>query len=211
MMIEGDVCSSKKGEIIMSHPPKRKSSLPFNDWIKKVIEEQKGVKLDFKDEDVVVPCLRELPDLKTNGAPIFLNADTFPGPGGKTPCFQPQKFISACRSYYPQATLSVGWTTVHARNGECYSLEMIKRTLEETKSWKGEITFCFRACYLKKSWPEINFIFKNSPHTITIWNEAKHWNEVFGQTNLIEWIRENANYPRTFYDLTNGNGEVVRL
>lgn len=210
-MIEGDICLSKNGnKIIMAHPPERKSDLSFDDWIKEIIRTEKGAKLDFKNPEVIVPCLQKLQKLRTNGIPIFLNADIIQGPGGYLPKFNPNRFISQCQFYYPKAVLSIGWNTQHSNGNNGYSQEMINKALREAKAWQGSITFCIRACYLKSSWPKIKLLLNKPHHTITLWNEAFYWNEVLNQTNLAEWAKTYLDQKRTFYDISDANRKPVR-
>ena len=124
-MIEADIlmgtCPSHPATIaIMSHPPHKRSDISFEDFILSIHNAnktfigkgdqylKKGVKLDFKDPDSLVPCLKFLKALNFD-APIFINADIWRGLGGKKCEFLPKNFFKACKLFLPNATISIGW------------------------------------------------------------------------------------------------------
>ena len=85
------VCSSYPTTVaIMTHPPNTVSDLSFEDFILSIHNEnnsindkaeKKGVKLDFKDPNAVVCCLKFLKSISFD-APVFVNADIWTGNGG---------------------------------------------------------------------------------------------------------------------------------
>ena len=100
---------------IMAHPPQTSSNLSFEEFILSVTNHsgsKKGVKLDFKDPEAVIPCLKFLKTLEFH-APVVINADIWNGPGHKTKVrFIPSEFFDACKQYGPtNVVLSVGWST----------------------------------------------------------------------------------------------------
>ena len=121
-MIEGDilmgVCSSYPTTVaIMAHPPNTVSDLSFEDFILSIhnennsindTAEKKGVKLDFKDPEAVLCCLKFLKSISFD-APVFVNADIWDGNGGSGCTFVAKDFFSAVKSYAPNSVLSVGW------------------------------------------------------------------------------------------------------
>ena len=120
-MIEADIlmgtCPSHPSKVpIMAHPPFTKSDLSFEDFILSIHNAnqalcqhlKKGVKLDFKDPESVVPCLKFLKSTQFD-APVFINADIWRGNGGKKCEFVPKDFFNACKLYTPSAAVSVGW------------------------------------------------------------------------------------------------------
>jgi hypothetical protein len=115
-------------DVIMCHPPDVDSDLSFEQFFKQVFLAVKagrrvGLKLDFKDADAVLPCLRLMRDSNvgihdasyvgahaaTRTMPLWLNADVVRGPGGRTP-IPGKEFVESCLEHCPSATLSLGWT-----------------------------------------------------------------------------------------------------
>ena len=89
-------------DVIMCHPPAVDGDLTFDQFFKRVFLAVKagrrvGLKLDFKDADAVLPCVRLLRDsnvgihdasyvgahASTRTMPLWLNADVIRGPGGR--------------------------------------------------------------------------------------------------------------------------------
>ena len=82
--IPSDVASAN--EVYMSHPPTRDSDLPFPAFLDAVLATVRrgrkvGFKLDFKEFECVLPCLRLLRERGMDGAatPLWLNADVVRG------------------------------------------------------------------------------------------------------------------------------------
>ena len=116
-------------DVIMCHPPAVDGDLTFDQFFKRVFLAVKagrrvGLKLDFKDADAVLPCVRLLRDsnvgihdasyvgahASTRRMPLWLNADVIRGPGGRPP-IPGEQFVARCLEHCPSATLSLGWTT----------------------------------------------------------------------------------------------------
>jgi len=116
MMIEADVSLGDGNEPIMAHPPANTSDLTLQQFLESVLAstergKKKGIKLDFKFLGVVEPSLRQLDGLREKlKMPLWLNADILQGPGGGDPV-EGNEFLAVCKSIFPGATLSVGWTT----------------------------------------------------------------------------------------------------
>lgn len=210
MMLEGDIILSKNGrELIMAHPPQTASDLTFEKWFLTLIENKKGAKLDFKTPRAIILAFEIMQNIKNINIPIFINADIIEGPGGKTSLFETEEFVSLSKKYFPEATLSIGWTT-GALNGE-FTPEMIKQGTEVASEWDGHVTFAIRSSLIVKSWEVIKNIFDNPNYTITIWNDFNYWNEVFSSGELVKWMKNNVDKDRTFYDITDSEENPVRL
>merc|ERR1712032_363956 len=116
MMIEADVSLGAENVPIMAHPPANTSDLTLQQFLESVLVstesgKKKGIKLDFKFLEVVEPSLRQLDGLRDKlKMPLWLNADILQGPGGGDPV-EGNAFLDVCKRIFPEATLSVGWTT----------------------------------------------------------------------------------------------------
>ncbi|KFM72756.1 Protein FAM151B, partial [Stegodyphus mimosarum] len=100
---------------IMAHPPNTTSDLSLDTWLDIVIARRtgKGVKLDFKSIETLKPSMKLLEShaQKLNFS-LWLNADILSGPiNSTTPPLPPDIFLSLCHQYFPNAVLSLGWTT----------------------------------------------------------------------------------------------------
>ena len=152
-------------DVIMCHPPAVDSDLTFDQFFKRVFLAVKagrrvGLKLDFKDADAVLPCVRLLRDsnvgihdasyvgahASTRTMPLWLNADVIRGPGGRPP-IPGEQFVARCLEHCPSATLSLGWTTSGTpRLG--YSRRMVDEMRALTANLRAHVTFAPSAAHL---------------------------------------------------------------
>uniref|UniRef100_A0A803TAY8 Family with sequence similarity 151 member B n=1 Tax=Anolis carolinensis TaxID=28377 RepID=A0A803TAY8_ANOCA len=109
-MIEADVLGKKDGEPIMAHPPETSSDNTLKEWLTEIQTTNKGVKLDFKSLEAVNPSMKILGDTKLK-QPVWINADILPGPNGSNCVIDAKGFLSTVTSFFPDVTLSLGWTT----------------------------------------------------------------------------------------------------
>ena len=152
-------------DVIMCHPPAVDGDLTFDQFFKRVFLAVKagrrvGLKLDFKDADAVLPCVRLLRDsnvgvhdasyvgahASTRTMPIWLNADVIRGPGGRNP-IPGEAFVARCLEHCPSATLSLGWTTSGTpRLG--YSRRMVDEMRALAANVRAHVTFAPSAAHL---------------------------------------------------------------
>ena len=152
-------------DVIMCHPPAVDSDLTFDQFFKRVFLAVKagrrvGLKLDFKDADAVLPCVRLLRDsnvgihdasyvgahASTRTMPLWLNADVIRGPGGRPP-IPGEQFVARCLEHCPSATLSLGWTTGGTpRLG--YSQRMVDEMRALAANIRAHVTFAPSAAHL---------------------------------------------------------------
>ena len=176
---------------IMAHPPKNESDLSVQSFLQQVWEfnnknpdYKKGIKLDFKDIEAVAPSiafLKAINEVWPNE--VWLNADIVQGPveDTKDPV-NPVTFLEACRQY-PNATLSIGWTT---KWGSDYTtgqytqaqVNRMKEVITDNKvpEARSPITFPVRAGIAAQSkfvlHDLLNTINETNAVTLTIWSSA---------------------------------------
>ena len=203
--LEFDIRVSTDGEIIAAHPPAMESDLPFEYILEQVVGSKQGIKLDFKDPEILIPCLKMLAEAKLE-QPVMLNADILQGNGANISKFNPVGFLILCKKYYPQGLLSIGWTTT-ADPDLGYTEKNIDKMLELLKEMdESEVTVPVRACLLSKSWSQIKRFMAEKPEsTLTIWN-----NEPVSEEEVNE-IRENTDPTRTLYDFIDDNKDPLKL
>ncbi|KAK7069768.1 hypothetical protein SK128_015090 [Halocaridina rubra] len=218
MMLEADIMPGRltdadpEGPLIpiMAHPPIVVSDISFEMWITAVIKanqdgKKKGAKLDFKDITVVEDCLKILKG-KANDIsfPLWLNADILKGPVGDTrDPVDADKFLTLCMEYFPQATLSVGWTTKYTTSDDEDALytkatvEEMVTTLEE-KNVAQPVTFPIRAAFVPRSLDNLDWLVETVPDsTITVWSSESDTVDIQALLALRSLIGHDAVY----YDL----------
>lgn len=202
MLIESDIRISKSGKPVVVHPPETDSDLSFDELIQKMQQSKQGLKLDFKDQAVLTPCLLKLGEVDLQ-QPILLHADILQGNGANPSNFSAVGFLTRCRKYYPSGVLSVGWTTTEDPNLG-YTKDNIDEMLRLCEGIK-QVTFSARTCWLLNSWEQLTRLIKEDGYTLTIWN-----NELV-RPELQQWIKANIDPKKAFFDLIDENKEQLRF
>ncbi|QBD83074.1 DUF2181 domain-containing protein [Ktedonosporobacter rubrisoli] len=200
MMLEVDISISAEGEAIAAHPPSRTSDLTFAALLEVIKQSTQGLKLDFKDPGLLIPCLTELNKAQIT-QPVLLNADILQGENASASRFNALDFINTCNEIYPQGILSLGWTT---SSHSSYSRENIEAMLKLCQKL-SEVTFPLRAHLLPASWPEISRLTETDGFSLTIWNSKPVDQE------LKAWLRQHTDPKRTCYDLIDEQKNPVSL
>lgn len=117
--LEADIVVSRRsGKAVMGHDADHASTLTFDAFWSRVMASAppKNVKLDFKDEAAVRPCLARIARDRGTGAldhhTLWLNADLVPGPGyglGARLPVDADAFLAASLGTVPEGVLSLGW------------------------------------------------------------------------------------------------------
>ncbi|XP_042868540.1 protein FAM151B-like [Penaeus japonicus] len=214
MMLEADVSPGRlTGQgpndphiPIMAHPPYETSNLSLEMWIDKVIEanengKNKGAKLDFKSLSIVKESLEILKNRTERITfPLWLNADILKGPvGSSRNPVDADKFLALCTEYFPQATLSVGWTMQYTAEDKpgSYTKEMVEEmvTTLEKNNISQSITFPIRAAFVGESLENLEWLLDSVPDsTITIWSSESDKVDVVDLITLSDNVGEDAVY-----------------
>ncbi|XP_073511128.1 protein FAM151B isoform X1 [Phyllobates terribilis] len=201
-MIEADILLRGTGdkEPIMAHPPATDSDINLQDWLADVSASNKGIKLDFKSLDAVVPSMKILDAMKDNiHKPLWINADILPGPGENVRV-DATEFCKTVTSFFPDVTLSLGWTTswYPDRRNEGYSWEMVREMEKICKGLSQPVTFPVRAVLVRQSWPQLQWLLQTSDrYSLTVWSGK---DDIYPVEDLL-YIREHSRKDRVFYDL----------
>ncbi|XP_057367456.1 protein FAM151B-like [Daphnia carinata] len=185
MMIEADVSLGKlKGDPhspnrpIMAHPPVTASDLTLETFLDMVLDESqyKGIKLDFKSNDVLERALQIIKSRENRiRVPLWLNADIIQGPvNAMSEPLNADMFLSLTKSYFPTAVISVGWTTKVGKDGS-YTFDHVRkmRDVLTANQITAPVTFPVRAALATtlESRENILWLLNQIPgSTITIWN-----------------------------------------
>lgn len=199
MVLEVDIRISPRGEIVAAHPPANDSDLSFDELLQAVQSSKKGLKLDFKDAEVLYPCLVRLKEMALP-QPILLNADILQNNPVYAPKFNAVAFLALCQKIYPQGILSPGWTTAA---GVAYSSEQVDQMLSLCREVQ-QATFPVRASLLMSSWQHLTRLVQSDGYSLTIWNAEPVDQE------LLTWMREHTDPARTMYDLCDQNKNPIR-
>lgn len=186
-MIEADVTLAETSRYpvpIMAHPPSNTSDLTLEDFLVEIVRSNcaKGIKLDFKSTRVVEPAFRVLARHSDFvKGPIVLNADILAGTysclsdvfqyhlqwepfvagpnNPATPSVDAWTFLMLCRTRFPKAIISIGWTT-NLAEGQLktgYTREMVDHMASLVREYNlmQPLTFPVNATLLKYSICEI--------------------------------------------------------
>jgi glycerophosphoryl diester phosphodiesterase len=189
--LEVDISLSNSGEPIAAHY-QDESDLTFANLLNKVKQSDKGIKLDFKDQRALLPCLQQL-EASELQQPVILNADVLSVKDAPPATIEASEFIKLCRQNYPKGLLSVGWRT---NENSVYSAEDIDEMLRACEGL-NEVSFAIRASALPHSWENIKKLIEKERYTLTIWSAQPINKELKG------WIIKNTDPQKCFYDFVN--------
>lgn len=158
------------------------------------------MKFDFKSLDAVRPALKITKQKRDKiKGPIWLNADILKGPKGRDTRLPAADFLEAIRAF-PEATLSLGWTTVAKGNdfNLNYTMEMVQEMLDVCKTLRQPITFPVRAEQLVDSWNQFDWLLKQSrDYTLTVWTALT---DNVTRSDM-DYIKQQAEASRIYFDL----------
>ena len=208
---------SAQGEPVLMHPPKPRQDvtgrgtpiepdpkqtfdLSCEEFLVRLAQTDKGIKLDFKSPYIVVDCLELLAKIKPK-QPVMFNADLVPVTGGADPEFHPD-FVELCRRLHPDASLSLAWKT---NPDQPITADDVDHLLAVAGS-EPQIVFPVRACLAQAAWPQLQrLVADRSDRCLYFWN-----NEVMSP-QLLDWIASNTDPSVTLYDLVDESGQPLVL
>uniref|UniRef100_A0A8C6VGV6 Family with sequence similarity 151 member B n=1 Tax=Naja naja TaxID=35670 RepID=A0A8C6VGV6_NAJNA len=196
-MIEADVLLYDNHPV-MAHPPETNSDNTLKEWLNEIKNTNKGIKLDFKSLEAVNSSVKLLGDLHLR-QPVWINADILLGPKGNHPV-DAKGFLDTVISYFPDVTLSLGWTTgrINSKCNTGYSLAMIQEMAELCRDCTQPITFAVRADLVCRSKSELLWLLQQSNrYTLTIWTGK---DDEYSVDDLL-FIRHSFDKCRVFYDI----------
>ncbi|KAH9378157.1 hypothetical protein HPB48_007095 [Haemaphysalis longicornis] len=128
---------------------------------------------------------------------LWLNADIVEGPGG-APNVDAQHFLQLCTSRFPQATLSLGWTTRPMASYTWQHVEAMARTLVCGPYRVPRVTFPVRGSMMAASTPQLLWLLDVIPgSTLTIWSSPSDpWS-----TKALMRLRNLLPLSAVYYDL----------
>lgn len=196
-MIEADIVlgtlindTSGREQPVMGHPPANTSDISLEEFLTKILQfnnnitnisEKKGVKLDFKSTIVFNGSVQMLENLWSQmNYPVWINADILPGPVNNTNTLPVDSniFLTTCKTKFPSAILSIGWTTRWGSNftDGRYEDEHIysMTTAVKTNKVQNPLTFPVRAGIAANSNIELKNLYialnETNNVTLTIWS-----------------------------------------
>lgn len=202
MMLEADIRISPRGDAVVAHPPAVDSDLRFEELLAAMVSSKQGIKFDFKDPEILIPCLTKLQDASLQ-QPVYVNGDILQGNRGFPPKFSAVGFLALCKDIYPEGILSIGWTT-HSGPDAAYTKENVDEMLSLCQDIE-HATFPIRASLLPYSWKHLVRLIEREGYSLTIWNAEPV------ETDLFNWMRDNVDPAKAFYDLSDENKNPVRF
>ncbi|NXL53729.1 F151B protein, partial [Podilymbus podiceps] len=178
---------------IMAHPPETDSDNTLQEWLKEIVSTNKGIKLDFKSLEAVRPSLELLEHVKQRlRRPVWINADILPGPNGSNAVVDAKGFLDTVTSFFPDVTLSLGWTTGWHPDKHNEDMARICSTLSQP------VTFPVRAALVRQSVSELCWLMQQSDrYSLTVWTGKE---DVYSVEDLL-YIRQNFDKSRVYYDI----------
>ncbi|XP_010150777.1 PREDICTED: protein FAM151B [Eurypyga helias] len=204
-MIEADVLlrggKGGNGDPIMAHPPETDSDNTLQEWLKEIVNTNKGIKLDFKSLEAVQPSLELLEQVKQHlRRPVWINADVLLGPNGNSAAVDAKGFLDTVTSFFPNVTLSLGWTTGWRpdRHNKGYDWMMVEEMAQICSTLSQPVSFPVRAALVRQSIPELCWLMQQSDsYSLTVWTGKE---DVYSVEDLL-YIRENFDKSRVYYDI----------
>lgn len=212
MMIEADVSvgtiagGDATVTTIMAHPPLNTSDLSLEEFLDTILDSNttKGIKLDFKDLEVVETSLIAIKSRASKIiGPLWLNADILPGPvNASTKPVEALRFLSLAKNYFPEAVLSVGWTTrfgpqmawpLQIINEGSYTLEHVAQMRDALKAAqiRQPVSFPVRAGLLTSPESQKNILWlleEIEDSSLTIWSSQYDTVDVPALMKLVNRI-----------------------
>ncbi|KAG8225956.1 hypothetical protein J437_LFUL006185 [Ladona fulva] len=213
-MLEADIVLgtlvSGSGDLfpIMGHPPANTSDISLAQFIAFVEEgikgggKRKGVKLDFKTTEVFKASL-------PMNFPVMLNADILQGPieSKRTPV-DADAFLYACRTIFPDATLSVGWTSLYGSDEGAenpndvpedltfYNSDNVMDMMDALRrnSVNQTLTFPVRAGIAARSLRDLPALLEQQGSSFTLWSAKDDPVDVEDLKKLIEIVGKRRVY-----------------
>ncbi|XP_063996769.1 protein FAM151B [Pogoniulus pusillus] len=204
-MIEADVLlrggKGGNGDPVMAHPPETDSDITLQEWLEEIFNTDKGIKLDFKSLEAVKPSLELLEHMKQHlRRPVWINADILPGPNGNSAAVDAKRFLDTVTSFFPNITLSLGWTTGwHPdKHNKGYDWAMVTEMAQICSMLSQRVTFPVRAALVPQSVAELCWLMQQSErYSLTVWTGRE---DVYSVEDLL-YIRENFSKSRVYYDI----------
>ncbi|NXL65168.1 F151B protein, partial [Chordeiles acutipennis] len=182
---------------IMAHPPETDSDNTLQEWLKEIINTNKGIKLDFKSLEAVRPSLELLEDVKQHlKRPVWINADILPGPNGNNAVVDAKGFLDTVTSFFPNRLYLILFNQMVFAVG--YDWMMVKEMAQICNTLSQPVTFPVRAALVRQSIPELGWLIQQSDrYSLTVWTGKE---DVYSVEDLL-YIRENFDKSRVYYDI----------
>ena len=181
----------------MAHPPDQYSDLTFREFIEMVRGCSKGIKLDFKSQDSIKPCLEYLNKMDLN-LPVILNADIFQGDNSPQVNIDPDNFLHTCITQYPKGVLSLGWTTKPCTSS-IYTYQNVRQAADICQKYKlNNFHFAVRLSWSARSISNLLLLHQLTNCSFTIWSHA---NDQLASLDTLLLFRYFFDKKFVFYDL----------
>ncbi|RNA27924.1 hypothetical protein BpHYR1_028656 [Brachionus plicatilis] len=197
--IEADIVfdAEKHDEPIMAHPPLDHSDLTFREFVQKALTCAKGLKLDFKSQDSIRPCLAYLNTMDL-ALPVILNADIFQGSNSPQVKIDADMFVRTCTAEYPRGVLSLGWTTRPSSHA-AYTWQNVQQAADICERFRlSNVHFAVRLAWSVRSIDKLVRLHELTNCSFTIWS---HDSDKLASCETLLLFRHFFDEKFMFYDL----------
>lgn len=219
-IIEGDVLLYQQRKHrnraipLMSAPLKVAHRITFKEWLKEAAKLRKVIKINVRSTATIRPVLQYLfasSDQITS--PVVLHANVFRTPMSKEAPVDAIEFIDGVKKYFPEATLSIGWTNSNVSELTIPQIDIGWRELFQVlaliKDVEQPLMLAVRLSSAARSSEQIGFILGVRP-TISalVWSDdtdvVNDWSEIIS-------LRSGPYSKRLVFDLQAKHRSVLKL
>lgn len=219
-MIEGDVFiyyqrkHHNRAIPLMSAPLKFADRITFKEWLREVAKLRKVIKINVRSTAAIRPVLQYLFAASEDiSSPVVLHANVFRSPRSKEMPVDAVEFIDSAKEYFPDATLSIGWTKNNLSELTIPQLNIGWRELLQVlaliKEIEQPLMLAIRLSTAAYSSKQIEFILGiRSTISILIWSDEMDLiNDWFEIINL----RSGVYSKRLVFDLNDKHRNVLKM
>ncbi|KHN74751.1 Uncharacterized protein Tcan_14717 [Toxocara canis] len=209
-VIEGDVLLYKQRKHrnraipLMSAPSKVADRITFKEWLREVAKLRKVIKINVRSTEAVRPVLQYLFAASDEiTSPVVLHANVFRSPRSIEPTVDASEFVDGAKKYFPEATLSIGWTRNNISEMALPQRRIGWRELFQVlaliKDVEQSIMISTRLAIAAQSAEELSFVLGVRPTiSVLVWSEET--DTIDSWTSLIE-LRSGPHAKRLIFDL----------
>uniref|UniRef100_A0A0N5AMB1 Protein SERAC1 n=1 Tax=Syphacia muris TaxID=451379 RepID=A0A0N5AMB1_9BILA len=219
-VIEGDVFLYKQRKHrnraipLMKAPSEVTDRITFKEWLQEVTKLKKIMKINVKSTEVIRPVLQYLLAASNDiSSPVVLHANIFRSPRSIEPVVDAQEFIEGTQNYYPDATISIGWTknniTEIPLHHRTFGWREVFRLLSLIKNIQQAIMILLRLSLAVHSIEEITFLLGiRDTIAVVIWSNE---NDVIKDWTPLASLRSGIYSQRVLFDLDASHRNILHL
>ncbi|VDN02348.1 unnamed protein product [Thelazia callipaeda] len=219
-MIEGDVFLYRQRKHhnraipLMSAPLRMADRITFKDWLKEVAKLRKVIKINVRSTAAVRPVLQYLFAASEEiSSPVVLHANVFRSPRSNEVPVEASELVDGAKKYFPDATLSIGWTKSNLSELTIPQINIGWRELLQVlaliKNIEQPLMLAIRLSTAVYSAEQITFLLGvRSTISVLIWSDEtdliNDWSEIIA-------LRSGPYSKRLVFDLHTKHTTILKL